>query len=315
VLKQIEAELVLDLHGVQKKSTPTLQEAFDAAMRSHYAAKKSKQTMVYNYNTVAGIIGKNIRLGEVTEDTYDDIVEAMYEDGAAPGTVNRKLALLSRLLRLNERKIPHKLPRVPLQDEYAGRKRYLSDAEETALFEAVGSRIEKHGGEGGWTTFNALVTFLIETGVRRGEALRVEPGHIAQDRNLEVWESKGNLSRTIPLTERGYEAVMSAGGSFGLSKDQVNHFWKVIRSDLGKLEEEGFVIHCLRHTCCTRLIKSGVNLHMVQKWMGHKRIETTLIYAHLDTEDLHACRDSLQRRVPKLYQIPTSGEEGGSTLG
>jgi site-specific recombinase XerD len=44
--------------------------------------------------------------------------------------------------------------------------------------------------------------------------------------------------------------------------------------------------HCLRHTTCTRLILGGVPMPKVQKFMGHKSIQTTMRYFHMLEEDL-----------------------------
>ena len=52
------------------------------------------------------------------------------------------------------------------------------------------------------------------------------------------------------------------------------------------------VVHTFRHTCCSRLVIAGVDLMRV-KWMGHKRIETTMRYAHLGPQDLEALADVL----------------------
>ncbi len=46
------------------------------------------------------------------------------------------------------------------------------------------------------------------------------------------------------------------------------------------------VAHALRHTCASRLVQRGVGLKVVQQWMGHKRIEVTLRYAHLSPTSL-----------------------------
>jgi len=44
--------------------------------------------------------------------------------------------------------------------------------------------------------------------------------------------------------------------------------------------------HGLRHTFATRAIEKGVTLPMVQKWMGHSCIETTMRYVHVS--DAHS---------------------------
>lgn len=44
--------------------------------------------------------------------------------------------------------------------------------------------------------------------------------------------------------------------------------------------------HALRHTCATQLINSGAQLHEVRDILGHKKYDTTLIYAHIPQEIL-----------------------------
>ena len=61
---------------------------------------------------------------------------------------------------------------------------------------------------------------------------------------------------------------------------------------MGLQGDEDFVFHTCRHTCCTRLIRADVNPVVVQKWMGHKRIETTLRHTHLNDSDL---KDALRK--------------------
>ena len=42
--------------------------------------------------------------------------------------------------------------------------------------------------------------------------------------------------------------------------------------------------HDIRHSCASLLLKNGVNLKLIQEWLGHSNISTTMnIYAHLDT--------------------------------
>ena len=42
--------------------------------------------------------------------------------------------------------------------------------------------------------------------------------------------------------------------------------------------------HDIRHSCASLLLKNGVNPKLIQEWLGHSDISTTMnIYAHLDT--------------------------------
>jgi len=50
-------------------------------------------------------------------------------------------------------------------------------------------------------------------------------------------------------------------------------------------------VHTLRHCYATHLLEAGVNPRVVQRYMGHSKLETTMVYFHLTkkgTED--ACK-------------------------
>lgn len=42
--------------------------------------------------------------------------------------------------------------------------------------------------------------------------------------------------------------------------------------------------HLLRHSRALHLYQHGMDLTLVSQWLGHSRLETTLIYAHDCTE-------------------------------
>nr|WP_290440890.1 tyrosine-type recombinase/integrase [Janthinobacterium sp. LM6] len=38
--------------------------------------------------------------------------------------------------------------------------------------------------------------------------------------------------------------------------------------------------HTFRHSCATRLLRAGMDITMVQKFLGHKNIASTMVYLH-----------------------------------
>jgi len=55
--------------------------------------------------------------------------------------------------------------------------------------------------------------------------------------------------------------------------------WAEIRE---KAELEDFTFHDLRHTAASYLVQEGVPIAEISQLLGHKSIQTTLRYAHLD---------------------------------
>ncbi len=69
--------------------------------------------------------------------------------------------------------------------------------------------------------------------------------------------------------------------------------------------------HDIRHSCASLLWKNGVNLKLIQEWLGHSDISTTMnIYAHLDTttKDVSAAAMS-QAPACRTGAMGTGGRE------
>jgi integrase/recombinase XerD len=47
--------------------------------------------------------------------------------------------------------------------------------------------------------------------------------------------------------------------------------------------QKAISIHTLRHSYATHLLEAGVSLPMIQKYLGHSSLQTTMIYVHLTT--------------------------------
>ncbi len=69
------------------------------------------------------------------------------------------------------------------------------------------------------------------------------------------------------------------------------------------MDDKDFVIHVLRHTCCTRLVSGGIDLRTVQKWMGHENIVTTMRYAQFVPENLLKAASVLEPSKPDLRVV------------
>ena len=59
-----------------------------------------------------------------------------------------------------------------------------------------------------------------------------------------------------------------------------------VEDEKAEIDETQYSVHSLRHSFATILYKSGVDIRLLQILLGHSRIETTQIYAHMHSESL-----------------------------
>jgi DNA-directed RNA polymerase len=78
------------------------------------------------------------------------------------------------------------------------------------------------------------------------------------------------------------------------------HISRVVRNwkfQRGLPDGDEACFHTFRHTACSRLVQLGVPITVVQKFMGHAHIETTMRYAHLAPDSLDLAREALEKRT------------------
>ena len=74
--------------------------------------------------------------------------------------------------------------------------------------------------------------------------------------------------------------------------NEVRKTWKLIKDAAGVSNRD---LKSLRHTFAVFCVSSGVSLRVLQKYMGHKRIETTMIYAAATDDFVDAESDKLAK--------------------
>lgn len=293
VHKRIETELWQGTYMDKEPTGITLDAMFRKALITHYHTHKSLSTVHINYKIASKIIGPDTPLSQIDTGSYERLVAALRADGATSGTINRKLCAISTLMTLaKDQGLIKDKPKVPLQTESSGRICFYTDAEEVVILaDLLGFDVEMYD----------LVVFLVDTGARLNEALKLEGRDIDFKSNaLHLWDTKGEggKMRSVPMTRRlaaMLQARFSMPSVFPMTKDAVEYRWNLLRKRLGKESDKEFILHALRHTCATRLIKAGHSLRLVQLWMGHSDIHTTERYTHVDTGDLQLLVKSLEK--------------------
>jgi len=147
---------------------------------------------------------------------------------------------------------------------------------------------------------------LYSLGLRLEEGLHLQLGDIDKDRKLvHVHRGKGAKDRYVPLpdstlsllreywkTHRNPTWVFPAvsrdgkGGATALSPMIASGRRQCMKKAIEELgwNKAGLTLHTLRHSYATHLLEAGVNLRLIQKYLGHSSLQTTMVYLHLTTQ-------------------------------
>lgn len=111
---------------------------------------------------------------------------------------------------------------------------------------------------------------------------------------LKVLTSKGGLDRTIKLNDKTFEALTSILKRNEIYKQRAfNRRWDSMRTYMGLGYDVQCVPHSLRHTCASKLVTLDIQLVKIKEYMGHKNIQTTMKYMHVNEAGLDECAAAL----------------------
>ncbi|WP_329740558.1 tyrosine-type recombinase/integrase [Dyella sp. A6] len=263
-------------------------------------------------------MGADTPLSSITRRDIEAFITYMLDrEQSAPATVNRHLACLRRMFNIaltdEWEDAPDHFPKIRQPKERGARQYFMSSTDEGAIFaQVLALDTVRLGPEGGIPRkrdahrYYVLFTFLVETGLRLGEALGLQWVEVSRpeggDPMLKLFRPealKTGKPRSVPLTQKALESLQSCkgvkGGPFAdLDARRAHDIWTRAKAAAG-ITRRDCVIHSLRHTCASRLLESGVDLKIVKEWLGHSVITTTDGYTHLATHQLTAAAVGLEK--------------------
>ena len=267
----------------------TLHDLLHRSLADIWHGRPSEETNAYNGATVLDILGSSRRASSVDNEAVLELVRQLKARGLSPATVNRHLSTLSVMLRLGQDLGEVKsLPRMRYQKEAEHRTRVLTFEEEDQLF---GCLPTEHTVQ--------LCCLLVETGLRLGEALKLDWDDIG-GQELLVTQTKTGRPRRVPLTKRAFEALRATpDGRTGpfqtLTPSKVHHAWNRAKEAAGFHNDPELVPHALRHTYASRLVQAGVDLVTVKTLLGHSNLQQTMRYAHMSPGQATGAAKALEK--------------------
>jgi integrase len=246
--------------------------------------------------------------------------------GAGESTINKELSFaravfndfIEALEDRGEAPIPNPVRRRLFYPEPAGRVRYLSDAEERRLRDALPDA-------DGW----AKVRVAMLTGIDRGAqfGLRWDVNVDFQARVIRTERHKGRRTGATPVAVaindellellRALPSRLSSAWVFPNAAatgpaDGPEFDRRVFRPALKRAGIKGFRWKDLRHTFASRLRMNGVDLATIRDLLGHTTTRMTERYAHVAPSHLHAAVQTLSRPTASEASIP-QGSTGART--
>ena len=272
----------------------------------HWKDLKSGEHLVKNAELFSAWAGPKMPVDAVltTEKIDEYVLFRQTEKSNSTGTINRHLSAISVLV---EQAVRQKLLSAPIQlpwkKEGKHRIRFYTDEEEAEMF-ALLRKWEEHD-------YRDLFIFLVDTGFRLGEALKVpwkdingrvivlDPKIVKTDQERRVLASPRVLEVLTRQDVKGRE-----GGPFHwVSKRRLRTIWDRLRANLEWMGDDT-VIHTFRHTCATRLANDpSIPLKAVMDWMGHKNLTTTQRYVHTEEGTLEKIATALAKRGEPGFHV------------
>ena len=164
--------------------------------------------------------------------------------------------------------------------------------------------------------YRVCLSTIYACGLRLQEGLHLQIGHIDGGRQLlHVCHGKGGKDRYVPLPQPVLDMLRQY---WGTHRDPVWLFPSTHQTVKGPMDASGLqrafraalldsgiqkpaTVHTLRHSYATHLLEAGLNLRLIQLYLGHASPNTTAIYTHLTQPSEDLAIQAVNRVVAGLW--------------
>lgn len=152
----------------------------------------------------------------------------------------------------------------------------------------------------------AVIGLIYGAGLRKGEVEGLKIDDVSfQDGIVHVRKGKGRKERFVPITDKilGYvhEYIIKYREFYqDMFTESTDHLfieergkpllewqlYKLLRhaienSGIKSIQKKRITLHSLRHSIATHLLQQGMELEDIALFLGHEKLDTTMIYTHI----------------------------------
>lgn len=260
--------------------------------------------------TQKGIELSSVAFNVLTSEMLLLYLDSVEENGGSISTRNHRLngirSFFSYVSKIDTTKMIFKseIDKVPLKKSMVDRVQYMSENAVKTLLAEPNTRTKK----GLRDSF--IMLLMYDTAARISGIVNLSVCDVVLSKNPVVTlHEKGSKINTVPIMTQTVEhfsnymnvyhpdeSIYSKAPLFytlhgdekcRLDDSTIRKFMKryadAAREKCNEIPQNTHP-HLLRHSRAMHLYQRGMDLTLVSQWLGHSRLETTLIYAHADTE-------------------------------
>ncbi len=155
-----------------------------------------------------------------------------------------------------------------------------------------------------------ILDILFQGGIRIGELIRINLNDIRED-GIFIHSEKGEKDRQIILTDDAMKRLQNYIEYYRSQSDPAALFttkngritYAYARNLMVRIRTRAgiplFHAHAARHYCASALLKSGVDIRMVQIFLGHKSLRSTERYTHITNTEVN---EVVKQKLQELFQ-------------
>jgi site-specific recombinase XerD len=236
--------------------------------------------------------------GDVNQATTEAYIEYLKKKGLSPSTLNVAACALKKYGEIHGNYF--KVTNIPAIDQKV--PDILSEDEVRALIDGIKDIRDK-----------AIVALLYDCALRVGELVNLNYSDVDMENRLLILEhrKKNRAPQAVPFSKKSKEILERY-----FEEREKRGFSKKIYPELfvggvnGRLSVAGIRYnlkrygqrilgkpvhpHQLRHSRASHLRDKGMSLDLLREFLGHRRVDTTLIYARLSPSELKSKLEELE---------------------
>lgn len=297
------------------REAPTFAEFTKRYLSDHAVPKKKARSVQEDKRILNTILLPALGTRKLFAITRKDVEKIHRKMADTPIYANRMLALASKMFALAEaweERPPYSNPCRGIERyKENARKRYLTGEELARLGAAINEAQEDEDPEKRITRHHALLfRLLLFTGCRLNEILTLKWEHVDLENGVLLLPDSKTGEKTVVLSAPALqllrEAPRVAGNPYVIAAahrgpgripthaSNISRVWDRVRTRAGLSNVH---VHDLRHTFASVGAGRNLGLPLIGALLGHTQAQTTLRYAHLQTDPMRQAADLIASEI------------------